>query len=116
MTGGLYMDVHVPRSITIGLRRSGVDVLTAQEDHTDRWADAELLERCGRLGRMMFTQDEDFLVEATRRQRVGESFATVIFARQQMVPLSLLIEHLELLASAATEADFTGQVIFLPLK
>lgn len=28
----LYMDVHVPGSITRQLRRRGVDVLTAQED------------------------------------------------------------------------------------
>lgn len=30
MTVALYMDVHVDRAITIGLRRRGVDVLTAQ--------------------------------------------------------------------------------------
>ena len=28
----LYMDVHVPRAITLGLRMRKVDVLTAQED------------------------------------------------------------------------------------
>ena len=28
----LYMDVHVDKAITLGLRRRGVDVLTAEED------------------------------------------------------------------------------------
>jgi hypothetical protein len=34
MTIALYMDVHIPQSITIQLRRRGIDVLTAQEDGT----------------------------------------------------------------------------------
>jgi len=32
MAVGLYMDVHVRRAVTVGLRLRGVDVLTAQED------------------------------------------------------------------------------------
>ena len=28
----LYMDVHIPKAITIGLRLRNVDVITAQED------------------------------------------------------------------------------------
>ncbi|MBI4662229.1 MAG: hypothetical protein HY735_25705 [Verrucomicrobia bacterium] len=45
MSLGLYMDVHVPLPITRGLWRRGVDVLTAQEDHTTRASDPELLRR-----------------------------------------------------------------------
>jgi hypothetical protein len=32
MPVALYMDVHVPRAVTNGLRQRGVDVITAQED------------------------------------------------------------------------------------
>ena len=32
MSVALYMDEHVHRAITVGLRLRGVDVLTAQED------------------------------------------------------------------------------------
>jgi hypothetical protein len=32
MSLALYMDQHVPRAITVGLRLRGVDVLTAFED------------------------------------------------------------------------------------
>jgi hypothetical protein len=56
------MDVHVPGPITEGLRRRGVDVLTAQEDGSDRVPDDLLLERSKLLGRVLFTRDEDFLV------------------------------------------------------
>lgn len=32
----LYMDAHIPKAITNGLRLRGIDVLTAQEDNADR--------------------------------------------------------------------------------
>ena len=69
MSLGLYMDVHVPLPITRGLRRRGVDVLTAQEDQTTRLPDPELLRRARELGRILFSQDEDLIAEAVRCQR-----------------------------------------------
>jgi hypothetical protein len=33
------MDVHIRRSITLGLRKSGVDVITAQEDRAAELTD-----------------------------------------------------------------------------
>ena len=45
MISKLYMDEHVPSAITEGLRRRGVDVLTAQEDGRTGEDDPELLDR-----------------------------------------------------------------------
>jgi predicted nuclease of predicted toxin-antitoxin system len=56
------MDHHVPAAIARGLRRRDVDVLTTEEDRTTDWDDEQLLERAARLGRIIFTQDDDFLV------------------------------------------------------
>jgi len=53
------MDVHIRRAITEGLRRRDVDVLTAQDDGSDRLPDAELLDRALALSRVVFSQDED---------------------------------------------------------
>lgn len=50
MSVALYMDVHVRRAVTNGLRLRGVDVITAQEDGTARWSDDRLLDRAGELG------------------------------------------------------------------
>ena len=79
MAIALYMNQHVPRAITIGLRLRGVDVLTAYEDGTSEMDDAALLDRAGELGRVLFTQDDDLLVGATRRQREGIPFRGVIY-------------------------------------
>lgn len=81
----LYMDHHVPRVITVELRLRRVDVLTAYEDGTSRLDDSELLNRASELKRVLFTQDDDLLVEATKRQREGISFCGVIYAHQLRV-------------------------------
>jgi predicted nuclease of predicted toxin-antitoxin system len=60
----LYMDHHVPRAITIGLRMRSVDVITAHEDAAGSLSDSDLLDRAGKLGRVLFTQDDDLVVEA----------------------------------------------------
>jgi predicted nuclease of predicted toxin-antitoxin system len=88
MSLGLYMDVHVPLPITRGLRRRGVDVLTAQDDCTTRFPDADLLRRARERGRILFSQDEDLIVEAVQCQRTGTPFATVVFARHWTSPLA----------------------------
>jgi Domain of unknown function (DUF5615) len=63
----LYMDQHVPRAITLGLRLRGVDVITAHEDGTSEMEDPDLLDRAGVLERVLFTRDDDLLGEATSR-------------------------------------------------
>jgi predicted nuclease of predicted toxin-antitoxin system len=70
----LYVDVHVHRAITIGLRLRGVDILTAQEDGYRTAEDDVLLDRATELQRVLFTQDEDLLAEAKQRQVNGILF------------------------------------------
>jgi predicted nuclease of predicted toxin-antitoxin system len=58
----LYMDHHVHAAITDGLRRRGVEVITAQEDGAARFDDERLLERATQLGCILFSQDKDLLI------------------------------------------------------
>jgi predicted nuclease of predicted toxin-antitoxin system len=60
----LYMDHHIPKAITVGLRLRDVDVITAYEDGTDKLDDDQLLQRAHELNRALFTQDDDLLEEA----------------------------------------------------
>jgi hypothetical protein len=107
------MDVHVHLPITRGLRRRGVDVLTAQDDGTTRLPDPELLDRAMTLGRFLFSQDEDLVAEAVRRQRSGEHFATVVYSRQLDLSIGRCIADLETRAKSAQPEDAQDQVIFL---
>lgn len=45
MTLALYTDHHVNAAIVEGVRRKGIDVLTALEDGSDRRSDEEILKR-----------------------------------------------------------------------
>jgi predicted nuclease of predicted toxin-antitoxin system len=82
MSVRLYMDVHVRRAVTNGLRLRGVDVLTAQEDGARELSDPALLDRASALGRVLFTQDDDLLKEVAGRLRSSEPFAGVVYAHQ----------------------------------
>lgn len=111
----LYMDHHVPRAITLGLRLRGVDVLTAYEDGAHEVPDDLLLTRATALGRTLFTQDDDLLAEAAARQESGQIFGGVIFAPQSAASIGRYVHDLALISTVGTEEDVYNQVIYLPL-
>lgn len=115
MALSLYMDQHVPRAITVGLRLRGVDVLTAFEDGSSTLPDPALLDRASELNRVLFTQDDDLLTEAARRQRESVPFHGVIYAHQLRVPIGICIRDLELIATVGVPEDLSNKFIFLPL-
>ena len=108
------MDEHVHRAITIGLRLRGVDVLTVQEDGLTATPDPLLLDRTLELKRVMFSQDQDFLIKAHHRQITGIPFAGVIYARQ-LVAVGDCIRDLEIIAKASDPEDLANRVEYIPL-
>lgn len=82
-----YMDEHIPKAITLGLRMRGIDVLTAQEDGKEGNSDPELLDRANALKRVLFTFDDDLLSEAADRQRAGKPFCGVVYAHPLQISI-----------------------------
>ena len=115
MSLSLYMDEHVHRAITSGLRLRGVDVLTVQEDGLTGISDPQMLDRVTELQRVLFTQDDDFLVEANRRQQKGIYFPGVIYGHQMLVSIGQCIRDLELIAQVGEAEDLANSVRYLPL-
>ncbi|HAG84476.1 MAG TPA: hypothetical protein DCL61_25800 [Cyanobacteria bacterium UBA12227] len=115
MTIALYMDEQVPKPITTGLRQRGVDVLTVQEDNHTGVLDPILLDRATELGRVIFSQDDDFLTEAHRRQAEGINFAGVIYTHQRNVSIGDCVRDLEVIAKASNPEDCANCVYYLPL-
>lgn len=115
MTVSLYMDHHIPKAITVGLRLRGVDVITAYEDGTDQLDDDLLLRRAHELGRALFTQDDDLLEEAAKCQREGTPFSGVIYGHQLRLTIGTCVQDLEIIAKNGEMKDLENQVIFLPL-
>ena len=110
----LYMDVHVPRAVTNGLRRRGVDVITAQENNAATLTDSQLLDRATDLNRPLYTQDDDLLAEAHERQTTGLHFAGVIYSHQLHGSIGRCISDLELIANACEIEDFANRIEFIP--
>jgi len=110
-----YMDHHVPKAITNGLRLRGVDGLTAYEDCANEFDDPELLDRASMLKRVLFTQDDDLLREANKRLRKGIPFYGVIYAHQLQAPIGIRIRDLEIIARVGEPEDIVNKIQFLPL-
>jgi len=110
------MDEHVQRAVTNGLRTRDVDVLTAQEDGMGRTPDPRLLDRATSLGRVLFSQDRDLLIEASQRMNRGVYFAGLIFLRQHRLSARTCIEQLELLCKASDPSDLANWIEYLPMK
>lgn len=115
MAVAFYIDHHIPRAITQGLRLRGVDCLTAFEGQAAEMEGPDLLDRTTALGRVLVTSDQDFLVEGERRQSQGIAFAGVVYAHALRVSVRTCLDDLEIIAKAGGPEDFANRVQFLPL-
>jgi predicted nuclease of predicted toxin-antitoxin system len=115
MTVAFYMDENIPRAVTNGLRLRGVDVLTVQEDNRGGAPDLVVLDRAAALDRLVFTQDEDFLVEAQHRQQEGINFAGIVYIHHQRLIVGECIRELEMIAQIGNLEEFADRVQYLPL-
>ena len=110
-----YLDQHVPVAIARGLRLRGVDIVTAYEDGNAALDDEPLLQRASALGRILVTQDDDFLAIASAWQAAGREFAGIVYAHQLRIGIGRFIADLELIAKAAEMSHLRNHVEHLPL-
>lgn len=115
MAVALYVDVHVDHAIVAQLRLRQVDVLTAQEDGSDRLTDEQLLERATTLGRPLVTHDIRFQAMAEDWQRQGRPFCGLIFGHLMQVSIGRCVRDLELIAKATDPQDWANATLRLPL-
>jgi hypothetical protein len=111
----LYIDVHVKAAITAGLRRRGIDVMTAQEDGSTRLEDTELLDRATGLQRLLFSQDDDLLAIARARQTRGVFFAGLIYGHQLAATVGKYVLDLEVICQVLNPEDMANRIEYLPL-
>src|SRR3990170_3506816 len=112
----VYMDVNVPEAITAGLRRRNIDVLTSQEDGTRQWSDEQLMERTTAIGRVLFTQDDDFLSLIAEWQQQGRWSTGIIYAHQLSCGIGRLVDDLQLVLSCCAANELANRITYLPLR
>lgn len=105
---GFYMDEHVPTAVTTGLRLRDVDVLTAQEANLLTASDKAHLAFAADKGRVLFTQDADFL----RLHAEGVVHTGIVYAHQQ-TPIGHIISGLVLIYQILEPEDMQNHIEFL---
>jgi len=115
MALSFYMDVHIPRAITVGLRLRNINILTAQEDNTTRLDDYSLLRRASSLGRILVTFDDDFLSIANEMQRKEDNFSGIVYCHILNLTIGQCIKDLELISHIYSTDEMMNRVEFLPV-
>lgn len=110
-----YFDQHVPGPIRSGLRRGGIDVITAEDDASKNLDDELLLARATSLGRIMVSNDRDFLAITARWMHEGRHFAGLAFLTAQDISYSKAIEDLTLIAEVYSGEEMVDRIEYLPL-
>ncbi len=104
-----YTDEHVPKAVVGGLRRRGVDVLTVPEAGMMGASDEEHLALAHRQGRVLFTQDEDFL----RLHAAEASHSGIVYAHQQDASIGVMISGLMLVFEVFEAREMKGHLEYL---
>lgn len=105
-------DEHVKAGIVSGLRRRGMDVVTAQEIGAQELDDEALLERAGAEGRVLLANDTDLLRIHRRWIEAGRAHAGIEFW-QQGLPIGVAVRSILQNALRTTPADAASTVHFL---
>lgn len=104
-----HLDEHVDPAIANGLRRRGIDVVTTVEASLLGATDEAQLASARASGRVIFTQDQDFLVLATS----GVPHAGIVYCKQGSRSIGQIIDHLEMIHLCLTEAEMRDHVEFV---
>src|SRR5262245_51063477 len=103
-----YTDEHVSKAVIKGLRERGADVRTVPEAGLLGASDEEHLERARAEGRVVFTQDDDFL----RLHAAGANHSGIAYAPQG-TPIGELIRGLMLIHQVLEPGEMENHVEYL---
>ncbi len=95
-----------------GLRRRGLDVVTASEVGLRSGSDDQHMEKATSLGRVILTADRDFLVIAAERASNGVPFPGLLFLKPQAAVGEVVRAVIR--ASVVIDLDATSWVCWLP--
>ena len=100
------MDQHFPGPVTEGIRRRGIDVLSAQEADRCGLPDNDQLAFATSEERIMVTFDSDYLV----LHQAGTAHAGIAWCPQDKYGFGMLVQMLELLHAVADRDSMRDRV------
>ena len=104
-----HLDEHVAHAVADGLRRRGIDVTTTTDAGLLGAADADQIAYGLAQGRVIFTEDDDFLALAA----AGVAHAGLAYCKQNTRSLGQIIRSLELIWDVYEPDEMRNRVEFL---
>jgi predicted nuclease of predicted toxin-antitoxin system len=104
-----HLDENVSNAIAIGLRRQGIDVTTTAEQSMLSVSDEEQLAFARSQGRVIFTQDDDFL----SLHQLGVNHAGIAYCKQGTRTIGEIINYLFLMDKVFEAVDMQKRVEFI---
>src|SRR5438045_2844653 len=104
-----HLDEHVPHSVADGLRRFGIDVTTTTDAGLLGADDATQIAFGTADQRVIFTEDDDFLVLASQ----GVSHAGLAYCHQNTRSVGQIVRALELIWEVYDPAEMEGRIEFI---
>jgi hypothetical protein len=100
----LYADECVNGRIVIGLRRRGVDVVTAEDEHLLSRSDRDQMVHAAALGRVFVTSDRDFFPIADDLMGRQAPFLGMFFIQ----PRATIGDAVRIIAEAAMNLELSA--------
>jgi uncharacterized protein with PIN domain len=104
-----HLDEHVDPAVAYGLRLRGIDVTTTNDAGLLNASDERHLEFALREGRVIFTNDADFL----RSSAAGSLHAGIAYCSRTARSIGYIVRHLCLMHDCLAEDDMRGKVEYL---
>ena len=105
-----YLDENISPRIASVLRMDGIDVVSVRDLGMLGDVDENHLGRATKMGRVLCTQDRDFLA----LHQVNDAHAGIAFADQDKVNFDLWVKYLSALHESRTAEAMQGVVFQLP--
>jgi predicted nuclease of predicted toxin-antitoxin system len=104
-----HLDEHVDLAIAHGLRLRGIDVRTTAEAGLVSASDDSHLEYANREGRVIFTNDSDFL----RLASTGIEHFGIAYCARTARSVGFIVRHLCLMHDCIASDEMRGKVEYL---
>ncbi len=117
-----YTDTHIAKAVAAQLRARGVDVVRCEEVGMSEASDLEHLEYATREGRVMITNDQDFLILDQNWQAQGKRHCGIMHCNKNVqgeIAIGIIVKaclfyHEMIDGGAATvDDDIVNQVLYL---
>lgn len=105
----LLCDEHIPYPVIEGLKRRGLDAISVQEIGLSSEEDIKILDKARNDGRIIYTQDADFL----RLHQTGHNHGGIIYHHPLAYSIGETIRKVMLLCEITLPEEIKGTIRFL---